>query len=1174
MGQHTIHLLPYSTAAFSPSVSTSDATSGSCHCLDSENLKAEIFLPIIFNNTEPQFLSYSVTPFPNSGTEEKEVFNVTIPRNALIRLGTDKSQSNRKGDILDLELDDADTDDDATAGTSVRQRETDKEHRQTSSKSHDVPSNSHPKSQAMMYKLPIRKTGRIRIERVLDRNRFDAKLSKSEILVVDCPKAGFISEHQLSTRSSLRQGVENVAYCPEQQGEIDVWVSGLAPLELRYRRTYLSGRAERSDSFTVSHISSNVSPDLVSHELVDVAGHRVAREQNPLGNRFDPEGFTSNVTLPITIDTSRSGIRRYVLDEVRDACGNVLHMDTSAKKFAKDVKVFSRPVVSFVGCKPDSPINLLQGGDIKLIAAKVQGEDGPYVAKLRFEGNSGQNWTRNLTIQDQTSKIEVKEPGVYTLDELRGTQCSGEIGSDWTCTAIELPRPTASIVFDPIQDQCAGPVGVKALAELSGTPPFKVKYKIKKKDKEVQEHEQIVLRTREEIEFRPSSEGQVTYTFVGLSDANYENIPLDGPTFTQTLHPVASAIFEGTSGTQGPSMEVHSCHGNTAKSHVHFSGVGPFELTYAMRTSAGELIKSEKVKDIKSSRFPFDFEVPSPLSENGGVLTVSLTSVKDAKGCERPLTIPDLTVVVHRSKPSVGFIDPRDTSILEGKKAKLPIRLAGQGPWTVRYGCKGDEGKAKTIEARLQQSEGFLVVDEPGEYYLDNVHDAQCPGIIQKGRSEHVVTMKPRPKAEFVTQDLYAAKNALVRRPVCVGTSDSTMLQLDGHYPVSISYTHQSPTGNTQQLTFTSAQNSTQFHLSTEIEGLHVYELQQIGDAVYPLYADGTMKPGRRLEQEVYPLPTAQFFSKSAPQKLSLCLGDSLTASDRSSLLPTVTLGGTPPFSLKFAIKDSMGVIRKTITRHGIDKPEYSLSVDPTEFQFDDTGRWSTELLSVRDAHSCERTISGDGRVDIQQKGIRQTLEVDVVETANISPLGTRSDYCVGETIDFVLQGSPPWTITYNFDGKTSQAQVKSTTFSRIAEHPGILSVEAIGHQQNKCKTNVSDRAGMKKTVHALPSVQIRGGSHYIEDLREGNQAEIVFKFTGVAPFSFTYQRTQAIDRYSKPQVLETHTVTGINKDTYTITTSDEGTWSIIWLQDKWCAVSLDMRAGRATPLGEARQVT
>lgn len=1224
LGQHTIHLLPHSSAAFHlgsnaryaskqagrhsasrddsqdgsrdfmkatqrsppaaspPSISRSsdpagsDSANPSCFCLDAANVKAELSLPVLFTNAEPHLLSYSITPLEGARIEEQQIVNVTIPKNDLVRISGEHSAVHAREDRLDLELEDADGEDSIDQSSAIRQSEAAVEKDLVRKGDRSLLKPEKAAATEMIYNLPIRGVGRIRLERVMDRSLYDVRLSRSEVVVVECPRLGFIGQgaSDAGRPSKSQSGMRH--YCPEEPGEVDVWVKGTAPLELRYRRKRLSPSSLPEEQFTISHISaSNQGQSSSRDEDESDTSAAVGKGHRGRGRAAFGAFSPTNVTLPITLDTSLIGKRSYVLEEVSDACGNTFEVGSKADaNHIRGVNVHTRPIITFEGCGQQKPIELLQGGPAKNLAVKVSGgeaeEEGPFEAMVKFEGTNGQQWTRTISFAQRQTSLVVEQPGTYTLEAVQGSYCAGEVGATWTCAAIELPRPTAKISFDPIQDKCAGPVGVKALAELSGAPPFRVKYHVKRQGKPTEEYEQRIERTREEIEFRPTTEGEVTYTFRSLSDANYKDMPLDGPTFTQILHPIASASIEGAQHGKTPVVTVHSCEGNLAKAKVHLSGVGPFELAYAIRTSSGELLETRRVKDIKTSPHPLDIQVPQDVAERGGPLTVSLLSVRDDKGCERPLTMPDLVIDVRRTKPTVAFVEPRESTMLEGSEAKLPLRLAGDGPWTVKYSRPLD--KLPPTEVRFNRPDANLIVNKPGVYRIVEVRDAHCPGVIVPERGVHMVYSKPRPLAYFETGTMSTRKGIIQRPPVCAGTPDETDLRLQGHYPISITYRHRFPAGETREHTFSSAQNVTSFRLSTDVEGKHTYELERVGDIVYApaVLASPSSSMIHRLEQMVYPLPTATYAASPQSKRVSLCLGESISGDDRRAMLPTVSLGGTPPFTLEFAIKDAMGAIRKQLVRRGITTHEYKLDVDASEFRFDNTGKWGVELTRVVDGNGCERAVGGATEAETRA-AYRRTLDVEIAEAANISPVGTRDDYCVGESIEFVLQGSPPWSVTYDFEGHKSRATVKTRTFSRVAERQGVMRIEAVSHQQNKCSTPVASGGGMVKTIHDLPYVHIREGSHYIEDLQEGNQAEIIFKLKGDPPFSFTYQRKQAVDRYSRPQVLETHTVAGIQGHTYTITTSEEGTWSVIWLQDKWCAVSIDMGSGRSTSLGEAR---
>lgn len=89
------------------------------------------------------------------------------------------------------------------------------------------------------------------------------------------------------------------------------------------------------------------------------------------------------------------------------------------------------------------------------------------------------------------------------------------------------------------------------------------------------------------------------------------------------------------------------------------------------------------------------------------------------------------------------------------------------------------------------------------------------------------------------------------------------------------------------------------------------------------------------------------------------------------------------------------------------------------------------------------------------------------------------------------------------------------------------------------CKAAITD---LRFNVHALPSAQVGHGKKIIQDIHEGDQAEILFTLVGEPPFTITYQRSELPDRKGvTPKVLETHTVSRIQGHEYSIFSALEG---------------------------------
>ena len=124
-----------------------------------------------------------------------------------------------------------------------------------------------------------------------------------------------------------------------------------------------------------------------------------------------------------------------------------------------------------------------------------------------------------------------------------------------------------------------------------------------------------------------------------------------------------------------------------------------------------------------------------------------------------------------------------------------------------------------------------------------------------------------------------------------------------------------------------------------------------------------------------------------------------------------------------------------------------------------------------------------------------------MAETAVIVPFDRREDYCVGEALQFQLEGSPPWRVKYvidvhayypiypskqwryQFDGKLTSAHVQISPFRRVADRAGQFSVVSIAHEQDMCQTTVPD---LNFRIHNIPSAKVSHGKKVVQDIREG----------------------------------------------------------------------------------------
>jgi nucleoporin POM152 len=104
----------------------------------------------------------------------------------------------------------------------------------------------------------------------------------------------------------------------------------------------------------------------------------------------------------------------------------------------------------------------------------------------------------------------------------------------------------------------SGDTGVSASLVLHGTPPFHVYYRTQRDKEPEEEGVKTFSSSRGEITLQPLWSGHYVYTFLRLSDANYQRVELNGPTISQVVHPLASAEF-----AYGETKRmINSCSGN------------------------------------------------------------------------------------------------------------------------------------------------------------------------------------------------------------------------------------------------------------------------------------------------------------------------------------------------------------------------------------------------------------------------------------------------------------------------------------------------------------------------------------------------------------------------------------------------------------------------------------
>lgn len=524
---------------------------------------------------------------------------------------------------------------------------------------------------------------------------------------------------------------------------------------------------------------------------------------------------------------------------------------------------------------------------------------------------------------------------------------------------------------------------------------------------------------------------------------------------------------------------------------------------------------------VKSGNQRITVPVPPRLgsdSGNAGMMTVTLVSVEDAKGCIKRLPSHQIDVEIDRQVPTVQFSRPEEVTVKEGEKVEVPLRLSGHRPWKVTYSLDGkDQGPVS-----LQSLNSPLTFTEKGTYKLVRVEDANCAGVADT--AVFSIAHKPHPTASLHSSGLVTRDGTVFRhKGFCADESDAVAVAFTGASPFVLSYKYKFDSHSAKERTLNSAQDMGILHLDTA-PGHHVYEFNTVSDSNYQ------KTPVRfSLQHDVHSRPSATFAKQNTR---SLCRDSPLLTDAK------IRLSGKAPFTLQLGVRRPASA---DITQHSVTVSESEWKVDLAEVILTDVGRYEIALMEMADASGC-RYAFDDASV------LSTTL--DVVETARVVPITHEPDVCVGDTLDFLLQGTAPWIVEYEWDGRLYTVTSSAARFSRSADAPGTFAIRSIALKDRsgnaQCKRAVSE---MERTIHPLPRARIQDG---VDNLREGDKpAVFTVRFSGTPPFTFSYTRSRS--HSGRPRIVETQTITDIWADSYSISSSTPGDYEVTSVSDKYC---------------------
>lgn len=629
-----------------------------------------------------------------------------------------------------------------------------------------------PEMAEVKFDYPIKKPGAYQLGKVLDEYKLEVQRYSPNTFVVPCPRARVVA-----SPSSDR--------CLGDLSDLALEVEGTPPLKVNYSRTI---RGE-DHSF---HFQS-LQPEGFSSPLM--GSLRQSALVLPEDDTFVSWAKAQKVTVGLNESMHVGGAWQYSVDEVRDAFGNVVKYQSPAddpemrpkpKHLVQDFMVKERPTAKLRDCSLRNPLKVAKGKRTKLpITYDIAGQrDTAHAIVWQFSpidtltknGDHGEIVsTHSYKAKNAKDHPDISAPGLYTLTTVSSDACEGEVQEPVSCLLLNPLEPNLVLRSSDIPDKCAGNfIGVAVDFDFVGTPPFKVNYEaIHNGVPETKSFTTNSMRHQEELV--PTVAGTHTYVFKSISDSIYtQPQQLTGPemTVSATVKPVASAFLSK------PANTISACLEEDVSVDVYFAaGEAPFTLEWELVHDGRR--KQFKVEGIQDSTYT----IRTSNLMQGGEYSVALVAVKDASGC-RIFLQDEMKIAVRRQRPraAFGLLDGRfRTSSVEDAAVSIPVRLSGEGDWTIAYRNLDEGDYAKIIKKTLKSSNDVLGVKKRGVYEIVDVYDKQCHGTVDPKASQFTVEWLPRPELKLLqSPSIHEERGGYIKNDVCEGEMDGFEIGLVG----------------------------------------------------------------------------------------------------------------------------------------------------------------------------------------------------------------------------------------------------------------------------------------------------------------------------------------------------------------------------------------------------------
>lgn len=453
-----------------------------------------VLIPVITNNSEPYQIYYNVRSLddPDAKPERKR-----LDAKHLIR--GDRRLLQRKSGENDDDVDDYYLDGRSTpppprqaqsGGTSGSMPESyNGAHIRRSIKPNDKISalpRSIESSQTIYY-LPIFQPGDVQLERVQDADESDFRITKTSrhALIIECPSQGRIvgvegEEQGTQTESGWKkalikaaeQKVDSVRHrCVGTDDVVQMEARGVGDLKVGYLIREGKGKDKRVvEEGVLSGIQSDASTLASPHQPLllkdkpddaDDAGRQIALRSSKTALTVDRILPVINAaeTRPVRLPISHRQVGTYQVEflNVTDSYGNFLRPGhTEALTF----EVHALPVVSFSNhCAQPRALRLLESGSVSLpiiMPGSRQVPDGITQVKVAYKPVNEAvftPWEKVYEMEGKSLAVEVRQPGIYTIENAESSYCTGVVNEPATCVVEAVPVPKAEVKMESLSNE-------------------------------------------------------------------------------------------------------------------------------------------------------------------------------------------------------------------------------------------------------------------------------------------------------------------------------------------------------------------------------------------------------------------------------------------------------------------------------------------------------------------------------------------------------------------------------------------------------------------------------------------------------------------------------------------------------------------------------------------------